>query len=57
MRIERDKLGEVQLEADALYGIQSARAAKNFALKYKKTEISLIRAIVLVKKAAALTYI
>ena len=57
MRIEKDKLGEVQLEADALYGIQTARAAKNFALKYKKTEISLIRAIVLVKKAAALTYI
>ncbi|NCD09283.1 MAG: aspartate ammonia-lyase [Negativicutes bacterium] len=57
MRIEKDKLGEVQLEPEALYGIQTARAAKNFDLKYKKTEISLIRAIVLVKKAAALTYI
>jgi len=57
MRTEKDKLGEVQLEEDALYGIQTERAAKNFDLKYKKTEISLIRAIVLVKKAAALTYI
>ncbi|HEX2925605.1 MAG TPA: aspartate ammonia-lyase [Ruminiclostridium sp.] len=56
MRTERDKLGEIQLEDEKLYGIQTARAADNFALRYKKTDLSLIYAIVTVKKAAAITY-
>lgn len=56
MRVERDKLGEVQLEDGALYGIQSARAKENFSLDYKKTNLLLIYAIVKVKKAAAKTY-
>lgn len=56
MRTEKDLIGEMQLEDDILYGIQTARAAKNFALQYKKTNLQLIYAIVTVKKAAALTY-
>ncbi|MDR3280057.1 MAG: aspartate ammonia-lyase [Synergistaceae bacterium] len=56
MRTERDKLGEIPLPDDALYGIQSARARDNFALSYKPVNSSLIRAIVKVKKAAAITY-
>lgn len=56
MRTEKDKIGEIQLEAEELYGIQTARAAENFALNYKKTDRQLIYAIVTVKKAAALTY-
>lgn len=56
MRVERDKLGEVQLEDGVLYGIQSARAKENFSLDYKKTNLLLIYAIVKVKKAAAKTY-
>ena len=57
MRTEKDKLGAIELEDNVLYGIQTARAAKNFDLKHKKTQMRLINAIVLVKKAAALTYI
>ena len=57
MRTEKDKLGTMELEDNVLYGIQTARAAKNFDLKHKKTQMRLINAIVLVKKAAALTYI
>jgi aspartate ammonia-lyase len=56
MRKEKDKLGEVTLEDDILYGIQTARARENFALDYKKTNLRLIYAIVKVKKAAAITY-
>ncbi|MGE4589199.1 MAG: aspartate ammonia-lyase [Acidaminococcaceae bacterium] len=57
MRTEKDKLGTMELEDNVLYGIQTARAAKNFDLKHKKTQMRLINSIVLVKKAAALTYI
>ncbi|MDR2796858.1 MAG: aspartate ammonia-lyase [Treponema sp.] len=56
MRIEKDFLGELALPDDALYGIQTLRAQDNFALGYKKTHHELIRAMILVKKAAALTY-
>ncbi|MDP4092506.1 MAG: aspartate ammonia-lyase [Bacillota bacterium] len=56
MRMEKDKIGELELENDKLYGIQTTRAVSNFALKYKKTNMQLIYAIVTVKKAAALTY-
>lgn len=56
MRIEKDLLGEKTLEDSAIYGINTARAADNFSLHHKKVNISLIYAIVKVKKAAALTY-
>lgn len=56
MRIEKDKLGEFQLDDTVLYGIQTARACDNFALNYRKTNMRLIYAIVKVKKAAAITY-
>ncbi|MDR2393522.1 MAG: aspartate ammonia-lyase [Treponema sp.] len=56
MRVEKDFLGEMALPDEALYGIQTLRAKDNFALEYKKTHPQLIRAMILVKKAAALTY-
>lgn len=56
MRTEKDKIGEMKLPDETLYGIQTERAAQNFALDYKKTNLQLIYAIVTVKKAAALTY-
>jgi aspartate ammonia-lyase len=55
MRKEIDKLGEVTLEDDNLYGIQTARAKENFSLNYRRTNLRLIYAIVKVKKAAAIT--
>lgn len=57
MRIENDLLGEMKLEDDTVYGINTARAAENFSLHHKKVNLSLIYAMVKVKKAAALTYI
>ncbi len=57
MRTEKDKIGEIILTDETLYGIQTARAAGNFGLDYKKTNLRLINAIVAVKKAAALTYL
>jgi hypothetical protein len=56
MRTERDFIGTKELPQDALYGIQSARAAENFALHHREVHPELIRAMVTVKKAAALTY-
>ena len=53
MRIEKDGLGELELPDDCLYGIQSERARRNFDLGYNKTALSLIYALVKVKKAAA----
>jgi aspartate ammonia-lyase len=56
MRVETDVLGEKCLPDDALYGINTLRAAENFDLQHKKTNMGLIHAMVLVKKAAAITY-
>jgi aspartate ammonia-lyase len=56
MRIEKDFLGEKALDDNALFGIQTARARENFSLFYKKTSPFLIKAMVLVKKAAAMSY-
>ncbi|MCD8121926.1 MAG: aspartate ammonia-lyase [Clostridiales bacterium] len=57
MRTERDALGERTLPDDALYGINTARALENFALGGHPVRHSLIRAMILVKKAAAQTYL
>jgi aspartate ammonia-lyase len=57
MRKEKDMLGEIELEDQELYGIQTARAKENFKLNYKKTNLNLYYAIVKVKKAAAITYV
>jgi aspartate ammonia-lyase len=57
-RIETDLLGEVIVPADALYGAQTMRAVENFPLKNQRMVGSfppLIRALLLVKKAATLT--
>ena len=54
-RIERDSLGEKPVPADAYYGIHTVRAVENFPVSGRTTHPRLIHAIVLVKKAAALT--
>lgn len=56
MRIEKDLLGEKQLEDDAVYGINTLRAVENFSLNNRSTNLRLIYAMVQVKKAAAITY-
>jgi fumarate hydratase class II len=52
-RIERDTMGEMRIPSEALYGPQTARAIENFAISGRRVPRSLIRAIGLIKSAAA----
>ena len=52
-RIERDPLGEMQVPADAYYGVQTARAAENFPISGLRAPADLVVATILIKKAAA----
>src|SRR5438477_1574597 len=54
-RTERDSLGDVQVPDDALYGAQTARAIRNFPITGLRPHPALVRATVLVKRAAAET--
>lgn len=53
-RTEHDFLGDKQIPASALYGVQTARGAENFPITGLRLHPALIRAMALVKKAAAL---
>jgi fumarate hydratase class II len=52
-RTERDTMGEMRVPADALYGAQTARAIENFPIAGRRFPRSFIRALGLVKSAAA----
>ena len=52
-RTERDSMGELQVPADALWGAQTQRALQNFALSGLTLPRQFIRALGLVKWAAA----
>jgi aspartate ammonia-lyase len=52
-RTERDPLGDLEVKADAYYGIQTARALRNFPISGLRAPDTLITATILVKKAAA----
>src|SRR6059036_260921 len=52
-RIERDSMGEVAVPADALYGAQTQRALENFPISNLRFPREFIRAIGLIKLAAA----
>jgi fumarate hydratase class II len=52
-RIERDTMGDMQVPASALYGPQTARAINNFPISGKRFPRSFIRALGIVKSAAA----
>jgi len=53
-RSEKDSLGYKEIPADVYYGIQTARAAENFPISGLRAHPTLIRAIAMVKEAAAL---
>src|SRR6478736_3766259 len=53
-RIEHDFLGEREVPADAYYGVQTLRGAENFPITGYRLHPALIRAMAIVKKAAAL---
>jgi aspartate ammonia-lyase len=52
-RKEIDPLGERLIPKDAYYGIQTLRATENFPVSGIKAPIQIIKAYVLIKKAAA----
>lgn len=56
-RVEKDVLGEKKIPTDAYYGIHTARAMDNFPVSGRTVNRSLIEALVLVKKAAALAHL
>jgi fumarate hydratase class II len=53
-RVERDSMGEVKVPARAYYGAQTQRAIENFPISGQPLPKSLIRALGLVKAAAAI---
>jgi len=53
-RIEKDFLGERELPTDVYYGIQTLRATENFPITGLTIHSSLIKAMGIVKKSAAL---
>ncbi len=54
-RIERDTMGELQVPTDRYYGCQTARSLMNFKIGTERMPRELIRALGILKKAAALT--
>jgi len=52
-RTENDSLGELQVPAEAIYGAQTQRAVQNFAISGLRMPRGFIRALGLVKAAAA----
>ncbi|TVR71429.1 MAG: class II fumarate hydratase, partial [Sphaerobacteraceae bacterium] len=53
MRTERDSMGEMQVPAEAMYGATTARAVENFPISELRYTRQMIRALGLIKKAAA----
>jgi len=53
-RLEKDFLGEKELPEDVYYGIQTLRAVENFPITGYRVHVEMIRALAMVKKAAAL---
>lgn len=54
-RKEKDSLGEMEVPGDAYYGAQTARAVRNFPISGLRAHPEFIRAVALIKIAAAET--
>ncbi|MGD1006295.1 MAG: class II fumarate hydratase [Ignavibacteriaceae bacterium] len=54
-RIETDSMGEINVPADKYYGAQTARSLMNFKIGGERFPREMIRALGILKKAAALT--
>ena len=53
-RLEKDSIGELQVPADAYYGVQSLRGAQNFPIIEQKLNPLFIKNMARIKKAAAI---
>lgn len=56
-RLEHDSMGEVEVPATALWGAQTQRSLQNFKIGQEHLPRSMIQALALVKKVAALTHL
>ena len=54
-RVETDTMGKIEVPSDRYYGAQTARSLMNFKIGTEKMPPELIRAMGILKKAAALT--
>ncbi len=54
-RVERDSMGEMEVPADALYGASTQRAVLNFPISGQRMPRRFLRALALIKLAAAET--
>jgi aspartate ammonia-lyase len=55
-RVERDPLGEKPVPADALYGIQTLRAAENFPISGLRPLPAFVDAVIWIKRSAAVVH-
>jgi fumarate hydratase class II len=53
-RVERDTFGPIEVPADRLWGAQTQRSLQHFKISGERMPLAVIRALALVKKAAAL---
>ena len=53
IRVEKDTFGPIQVPSERLWGAQTERSRQNFDISTERMPLALIRALVLVKKAAA----
>ena len=57
VRTERDSMGDMEVPVEALYGASTMRAVLNFPISDLRFSRTFIRALGLVKQAAAKTYV
>src|SRR5437773_6223923 len=55
-RTEKDPLGTLEVDADALYGVQTLRAVQNFPISGLRPLPAFVDATIRIKRAAALTH-
>ena len=55
MRLEKDSLGQREVPFHAYYGIQTQRAVENYPISGYMAHSQIIRAMAMIKKAAAIT--
>ena len=53
-RVERDSFGPIEVPADHLWGAQTQRSLGHFRISTEKMAPALIRALLIVKRCAAL---
>ena len=53
-RVEKDTMGEIRVPADRYWGAQTQRSHENFRIGSERMPIEVIRALALIKKAAAI---